>query len=88
MGIPTEQAAQTHSFEAGDRVVWEVESRGGYGFRQNVAGVVTALGRKRVQIRVARKAACGWVIELRWVAATSLSRRSTAVPAVDDLSSE
>jgi hypothetical protein len=80
----TEAITQNHRFTAGDRINWQREPRGGYGYGQVIAGVVARVGRKRVQIRVARKAACGWTVEPRWVAAANLSLRTSHVPAVDD----
>lgn len=57
----------TAGLTVGDRVNWRQQPRGGYGFTRNVAGVVTALGPTRVQIRVAQRLGGEWVQQLRWV---------------------
>src|SRR4030081_109658 len=42
----------TNGFKVGDRVTWNYEARGGYGYVMAVPGVVTRLAGKRVEIAV------------------------------------
>ena len=42
----------TNGFKVGDRVTWNYEARGGYGYVMAVPGVVTKLAGKRVEIAV------------------------------------
>jgi conjugative relaxase-like TrwC/TraI family protein len=65
-----------HGFGVGDKVNWPYEPRGGYGYTQSVASVVTKLGREKVQIRVAKREPHGWVTAERWVTAEKLSERT------------
>src|SRR5208282_4071582 len=67
----------TNGFAVGDKVNWLYEARGGYGYTQQIAGVVTKLGREKVQIRVAKRERNGWVAVERWVNAEKLSNRVT-----------
>jgi hypothetical protein len=60
----------------GDEVNWLYEPRGGYGYTQQIAGVVAKLGRAKVQIRVAQRARDSWVAVERWVSAEKLSNRA------------
>lgn len=74
--------------QIGDRVTWS-SARGGYGFVQQIAGVVLRIGPKRVRIRVAlRCAGRGWQPQYRWVSPDTLRPRHQPVPAVDDVATE
>ena len=65
----------------GDTVNWAYEPRGGYGYTQQIAGVVTRLGGEKIQIRVAKRDGDKWVATKRWVKPENLSARATrAVP--------
>jgi len=66
-----------HGFNVGDKVNWIYETRGGYGYTQKIAGVVTKLGREKVQIRMAKRARDTWGTSERWVSAQKLSNRVT-----------
>ena len=54
-------------FKVGDKVNWSMSARGGYGYTQQIAGVVTKLGRSKIQIRVAKRDNGSWVAAERWV---------------------
>jgi hypothetical protein len=67
--------------KVGDKINWSYEPRGGYGYTQQIAGVVTKLGREKIQIRVAKRDNGGWVATERWVVPDKLSGRvSRATP--------
>ena len=59
-------------FEVGERVTWLHEMRGGYGYTQPVDGLVTKIGRMRVQIEVKSRSGAP---RLRWVAPTNLRKK-------------
>jgi ATP-dependent exoDNAse (exonuclease V) alpha subunit len=65
-----------HGFKVGDKINWSYEPRGGYGYTQGIAGVVTKLGREKVQIRVAKRDNGSWVTAERWVVPEKVSRRN------------
>src|SRR5208282_4502879 len=67
--------------KVGDKINWSYEPRGGYGYTQQIAGVVTKLGRAKIQIRVAKRDNGSWVAAERWVVPDKLSGRvSRATP--------
>src|SRR5208283_4426034 len=67
--------------KVGDKINWSYEPRGGYGYTQQIAGVVTKLGREKIQIRVAKRDNGSWVAAERWVVPDKLSGRvSRATP--------
>src|SRR5208282_1416652 len=61
----------------GDEVNWLYEPRGGYGYTQQIAGVVTRLGGEKIQIRVAKRDGDKWVATKRWVKPENLSARAS-----------
>lgn len=65
-------------FRVGDRVTWHYKS---WGVAYDVAGVVTKLGRTRVQIEVQHRVGGGgeWCDVRRWVTAAKLSAGQGAV---------
>lgn len=75
-------------YEPGQKVNWQHEPRGGYGYVINVAAVVVKVGRARVQICVARRVSGEWVQTTRWVSNERLSSRAVVVPEVDDFNQE
>lgn len=66
--------------QPGDRVNWSYMPRGGYGFAQQVAGVVVGRSAKRVTIKVARKDGNEWVLEERRVSLDKLTPRTRNCP--------
>src|ERR1700756_3105874 len=72
------QGKEMHGLKIGDRVNWAYEPRGGYGYIQQIAGVVTRIGDEKLQIRVAkRQHDTDWVATTRWVKPEKLTRRQS-----------
>jgi hypothetical protein len=69
------QRGATHGLEIGDKVNWAYEPRGGYGYTQQIAGMVTRIGNEKVQIQVAKRNGNGWVVTTRWVKRERLTQR-------------
>ena len=78
----------TNGFKVGDRVTWNYEVRGGYGYVMAVPGVVTKLAGKRVEIAVpsqSNRTRVGsitlpdsqWIRVTRWVKPEKLVARHT-----------
>jgi len=59
----------------GDKINWLYQPRGGYGYIIVVAGVVTKLAPRKVQIRVAKRDGDDWHAETKWVQADRLTPR-------------
>jgi hypothetical protein len=74
-------SATNGAVKVGDKINWSYEPRGGYGYTQQIAGVVTRLGREKIQIRVAKRDNGNWVATDRWIMPDKLSGRvSRATP--------
>ena len=80
----------TNGFKVGDRVTWNYEARGGYGYVMAVPGVVTKLAGKRVEIAVPSQSKQArtrvgsitlpdsqWIRVTRWVKPEKLVARHT-----------
>src|SRR5882762_2767832 len=80
----------TNVFKVGDRVTWNYEARGGYGYVMAVPGVVTKLAGKRVEIAVPSQSKQArtrvgsitlpdsqWIRVTRWVKPEKLVPRHT-----------
>jgi hypothetical protein len=80
----------TNGFKVGDRVTWNYEARGGYGYVTAVPGVVTKLAGKRVEIGVPSQSKQArtpvgpitlpdsqWIRVTRWVKPEKLVARHT-----------
>ena len=80
----------TNGFKVGDRVTWNYEARGGYGYVMAVPGVVTKLAGKRVEIAVPSQSKQArtrvgsitlpdsqWIRVTRWVKPEKLVPRHT-----------
>src|SRR6202521_3394962 len=80
----------TNGFKVGDRVTWNYEARGGYGYAMPVPGVVTKLAGKRVEIAVPSQSKQArtrvgsitlpdsqWIRVTRWVKPEKLVPRHT-----------
>src|SRR5271165_2112093 len=83
-------AMHTNGFKVGDRVTWNYEARGGYGYVTAVPGVVTKLAGKRVEIAVPSQSKQArtrigsitlpdsqWIRVTRWVEPEKLVPRHT-----------
>ena len=71
-----------------DRVTWNHEPRGGYGYVIPVAGIVRKVTDSRVTIEVARKVDGVWVREKKSVKPGKLVSRSSTVEALDESGQE
>lgn len=69
--------------QVGDRVNWQHTPRGGYGYSVCVAGIVTKIAAKRVQIRVAVRSGNEWQQVTKWVEPARLNTREKPVPELD-----
>jgi hypothetical protein len=70
-------------FRSGDRVWWGYSPRGGYGYRLRAAGIVLAVGRSRVRVRVMRRRGGDWVPEDKFCRPENLLPRTETVDVVD-----
>lgn len=71
------QPVMRSDFKEGDRVNWLCRPRGGYGFTQNVAGIVVGVKGDRAEIEVRHKVGNEWVPENKLVSKTSLRPRDS-----------
>jgi hypothetical protein len=69
----------------GDKVNWLYEARGGYGYVSSVAAVVSRVGSKRVEIRIASRSRDQWVVMTRWVQPERLTPRNAPAGDVERL---
>ena len=67
----------------GDKVNWLYQPRGGYGYIIAVAGIVTKVGPKKMQIRVAKRDGADWLLQTKWVQPDRLMPRSAVSEALD-----
>ena len=75
-------------FAIGDRVNWQYESRGGWGYGQTVAAVVVGTTPNRIRIRVAEKVGPEWRLVTKTVKPSRLTCRMRHVPIVDDVETD